>query len=53
MIYMHFLEPLSQSSCELLELFSSNVAITYDNLLTREEIEATQTRHHCRPWRSH
>ncbi|MBP9061299.1 MAG: DUF3369 domain-containing protein [Rhodoferax sp.] len=43
MIYMHFLEPLSQSSCELLELFSSNVAITYDNLLTREEIEATQS----------
>jgi response regulator RpfG family c-di-GMP phosphodiesterase len=42
MIYMHFLEPLSESSCELLELFSSNVAITYDNLLTREEIEATQ-----------
>lgn len=42
MIYMQFFEPISDSARELLELFASNVAITYDHLLLREEIEATQ-----------
>lgn len=42
MIYMQFFEPISESARELLELFASNVAITYDSLLLREEIEATQ-----------
>ena len=41
-IYMQFVESISSAGRELLELFSANVAITYDNLLLREEIEATQ-----------
>lgn len=41
-IYMLFSEPITASAQELLEVFSSNVAITYDGLLMREEIEISQ-----------
>jgi response regulator RpfG family c-di-GMP phosphodiesterase len=39
MIYMAFPEPINQAALDLLETFSSNVAITYDGLLLREETE--------------
>jgi len=42
MIYMVFPEPIKDSARELLEMFSSNVAITYDSLLLRESTEAAQ-----------
>ncbi len=41
-IYMVFPEPVATSAIELLGIFSSSVAITYDNLLMREEIESAQ-----------
>jgi response regulator RpfG family c-di-GMP phosphodiesterase len=42
MIYMVFPEPISDAARELLELFSCNVAVTYDNLLMREELAQSQ-----------
>lgn len=42
LIYMKFPEPVSEQARELLELFSRNVAITYDSLLLRDETESTQ-----------
>lgn len=42
LIYMEFDEPINDQACELLELFSRNVAITYDGLLLREDTEAVQ-----------
>ncbi len=42
LIYMVFPEPVNDSARELLELFSRNVAITYDGLLLREDIQHTQ-----------
>ncbi len=42
MIYMAFPEPIKDSARELLEMFSSNVAITYDGLLLREDTELAQ-----------
>ncbi|APW42262.1 DUF3369 domain-containing protein [Rhodoferax saidenbachensis] len=42
MIYMVFPEPIKDSARELLEMFSSNVAITYDSLLLRESTEVAQ-----------
>jgi len=42
MIYMEFPEPASEAARELLEIFSSNVAITYDGLLLQEENERRQ-----------
>ncbi len=42
MIYMVFPEPIKDSARELLEMFSSNVAITYDGLLLRESTEEAQ-----------
>ena len=41
-IYMAFPEPINQHARELLELFSRNVAITYDGLLLRDELERAQ-----------
>lgn len=42
LIYMVFPEPVNDSARELLELFSRNVAITYDGLLLREDIQNAQ-----------
>jgi response regulator RpfG family c-di-GMP phosphodiesterase len=42
LIYMEFPDPINTQARELLELFSRNVAITYDSLLLREETESTQ-----------
>lgn len=42
LIYMEFAEPVSGQAHELLELFSRNVAITYDGLLLREDTEVAQ-----------
>jgi response regulator RpfG family c-di-GMP phosphodiesterase len=41
-IYMAFPDPISQQARELLELFSRNVAITYDNLLLRDDLRQAQ-----------
>jgi response regulator RpfG family c-di-GMP phosphodiesterase len=42
LIYMEFAEPVGAQARELLELFSRNVAITYDGLLLREDTETAQ-----------
>ncbi len=42
LIYMVFPEPVNDSARELLELFSRNVAITYDGLLLREDTQNAQ-----------
>jgi response regulator RpfG family c-di-GMP phosphodiesterase len=42
LIYMEFAEAVSEQAHELLELFSRNVAITYDGLLLREDTENAQ-----------
>ncbi|MDR7306543.1 DUF3369 domain-containing protein [Rhodoferax saidenbachensis] len=42
LIYMEFDEPINDQARELLELFSRNVAITYDGLLLREDNQAVQ-----------
>lgn len=42
LIYMEFPERITEQARELLELFSRNVAITYDSLLLRDETEITQ-----------
>ena len=42
LLYMSFAEPLQAEERELLGLFAANVAITYENLLAREELEVTQ-----------
>ena len=42
LIYMEFPEAITEQAQELLELFSRNVAITYDSLLLRDETESTQ-----------
>ena len=39
MIYMQFPDPINDMARELLEIFSSNVAISYDALLLREDTE--------------
>lgn len=39
MIYMQFPDPINDAARELLEIFSSNVAISYDALLLREDTE--------------
>ena len=41
-LYMDFAEPVAQAERELLSLFAANVAITYEKLLQREEMDATQ-----------
>lgn len=41
-IYMAFPEPIDTNARELLELFSRNVAVTYDGLLLRDEMELAQ-----------
>ena len=41
-LYMAFSEPLDAEARELLQIFSVNVSLTYESLLLREEIEATQ-----------
>ena len=41
-IYMAFPEPINQPARELLELFSRNVAMTYDGLLLRDDLEQAQ-----------
>lgn len=43
LLYMAFAEPVDADVRELLEIFSSNVALTYESLLLREEIQETQT----------
>jgi response regulator RpfG family c-di-GMP phosphodiesterase len=43
MIYMQFPEAVHDSARELLEIFSSNVAITYDGLLQQEDTESAQS----------
>jgi response regulator RpfG family c-di-GMP phosphodiesterase len=42
LLYMSFNDPLGDQERELLGLFSANVAITYERLLEREELDATQ-----------
>jgi response regulator RpfG family c-di-GMP phosphodiesterase len=42
MIYMVFPEPVNSQARELLEIFSQNVAITYDGLLQREDTHSAQ-----------
>ena len=42
LIYMEFAEAVSEQARELLELFSRNVAITYDGLLLRDDTETAQ-----------
>jgi response regulator RpfG family c-di-GMP phosphodiesterase len=42
MIYMQFPEAVHDAARELLEIFSSNVAITYDGLLLQEDTESAQ-----------
>lgn len=41
-IYMQFANEITDDARELLGLFSSNVAITYEGLLIREEVEKSQ-----------
>ncbi len=43
LLYMAFAEPVDADVRELLEIFSSNVALTYESLLLREEIQETQS----------
>jgi len=42
LLYMEFSEAVDQEARELLEIFCANVAITYESLLLREEIQETQ-----------
>jgi response regulator RpfG family c-di-GMP phosphodiesterase len=42
LIYMEFADAVSEQAHELLEMFSRNVAITYDSLLLREDTEVAQ-----------
>ncbi|QPF75445.1 DUF3369 domain-containing protein [Roseateles sp. DAIF2] len=42
LLYMVFSEPVDAAARELLEIFCANVAITYESLLLREEIQDTQ-----------
>ncbi|MET0519202.1 MAG: HD domain-containing phosphohydrolase, partial [Burkholderiaceae bacterium] len=42
LLYMVFTEPVDDQARELLEIFCANVAITYESLLLREEIQDTQ-----------
>jgi len=42
LLYMTFSEPVDAGARELLEIFCANVAITYESLLLREEIQETQ-----------
>ena len=42
LLYMDFSEPIDNVARELLEIFCANVAITYESLLLREEIQDTQ-----------
>ncbi|MGO4379562.1 DUF3369 domain-containing protein [Pseudoduganella sp. RAF19] len=42
-LYMDFAEPVAGEERELLSLFAANVAITYEKLLQREELAATQS----------
>lgn len=42
LLYMVFDEPVDAAARELLEIFCANVAITYESLLLREEIQDTQ-----------
>ncbi len=42
LLYMVFSEPVDKEARELLEIFCANVAITYESLLLREEIQDTQ-----------
>lgn len=41
-VYMSFVDSINADARELLEIFTANVAITYESLLLREEIEETQ-----------
>lgn len=41
-LYMSFQESISEQARELLQVLSANVAITYESLLLREEVEETQ-----------
>ncbi|MCE3264957.1 MAG: hypothetical protein K0R43_4036 [Pseudoduganella sp.] len=43
LLYMSFSEVVPAEERELLGLFAANVAITYEKLLAREELEATQS----------
>ncbi|HEY1148176.1 MAG TPA: DUF3369 domain-containing protein [Pseudoduganella sp.] len=42
-LYMDFAQPVAEEQRELLALFAANVAITYEKLLQREELSATQS----------
>jgi len=42
LLYMVFSEPVDAQARELLEIYCANVAITYESLLLREEIQDTQ-----------
>jgi response regulator RpfG family c-di-GMP phosphodiesterase len=42
LLYMQFSDPVDAQARELLEIFCANVAITYESLLLREEIQETQ-----------
>lgn len=41
-LYMAFADPIEQDERELLDAFGANVAITYEKLVQREEVEQTQ-----------
>lgn len=41
-VYMSFADQIDPEALELLEIFSANVAITYESLLLRDEIEDSQ-----------
>ena len=41
-VFMSFVDTINADARELLEIFTANVAITYESLLLREEIEETQ-----------
>lgn len=42
LVYMSFNNHIDEEAIELLEIFTANVAITYESLLLRQEVEDTQ-----------
>ncbi len=45
LLYMEFTDRVDELARELLEIFCANVAITYESLLLREEIQDAQRSH--------
>jgi response regulator RpfG family c-di-GMP phosphodiesterase len=42
LVYMSFSKKIDPEAIELLEIFTANVAVTYESLLLRQEVEETQ-----------